>query len=85
METSNENKILDSTFVPAYYPITLQSWDQNISLVSSMEEEERTYKARLLISATNAIEAKAKIEKIRAIVNKEGFFDVLIDDVSELV
>jgi hypothetical protein len=50
-----------------------------------MEEEERTYKARLLISAANAIEAKAKIEKIRAIVNKEGFFDVLIDDVSELV
>ena len=50
-----------------------------------MEEEERTYKARLLISATNAIEAKAKIEKIRAIINKEGFFDVLIDDVSELV
>ena len=49
-----------------------------------MEETKRTYKARLLISAKNAMEASEKIEKLRAVVNREGF-DVLIDDVIELV
>ncbi len=49
-----------------------------------MDETKRTYKARLLISAKNAVEASEKIEKLRAVVNQEGF-DVLIDDVIELV
>ena len=49
-----------------------------------VEERKRTYKARLLISAKNEVEASEKIEKLRAVVNREGF-DVLIDDVTELV
>jgi hypothetical protein len=54
-----------------------QSWQD-------MGEGARTYKARLLISADNAKEAYEKIEKIRVLVRREGF-DVLIDDVTELV
>lgn len=54
-------------------------------MVSKMVAEgKRTYKARLLISAENAMEAGEKIEKLRALLIREGF-DVLIDDVTELV
>ena len=70
---------------PLFGPISLQSLGNNTTLVSKVVAEgKRTYKARLLISAENAMEAGEKIEKLRAVVNREGF-DVLIDDVTELV
>ncbi len=55
-----------------------------VSVAKMVEEGKRTYKARLLISANNAKDASEKIEKLRAVVNREGF-DVLIDDITELL
>ena len=49
-----------------------------------MVDGKRTYRARMLISAENGLDASEKIGKIRAILGREGI-DVLIDDVSELV
>lgn len=44
----------------------------------------RTYKARLVLSASNSLEASRTVERIVAIVAKEGI-QIFVDDVEELI
>jgi hypothetical protein len=49
-----------------------------------MVEFERTYKARVVLSARNSLEASQLIEKIVSMAEKEGFH-ILVDDITELI
>jgi len=44
----------------------------------------RTYRARLVLSAANSLDASRTVEKIIAIAEKEGIH-VFVDDIEELI
>jgi hypothetical protein len=50
----------------------------------NLSEMERTYKARLVMSAKNSFEAAQFVEKLVNLANKEGLH-ILVDDIEELI
>ena len=49
-----------------------------------MTEIERTYKARLVLSATNSLEASRIVEKIIAVLEKEHIH-IFVSEIEELI
>jgi hypothetical protein len=56
----------------------------NIELGSKLAEIQRTYKARVVLSAPNSLEANRIVEKIITVLGKEGIH-IFVDEIEELI